>query len=66
MSELWPQIEKESTTLQVNINSQIIVRSQTNAAIGIIAEEIAQHVKGNDDRKAIITEEPKSHLGGIL
>ena len=66
MSELQPQIKKGSTTLQVNISGQIIVRSQANAATDVIAEEIAQHTKGNDDKKVIITEEPKGHLRGLL
>ena len=29
-------------------------------------EEITQHAKDNDDKKAIITEELKSHLEGLL
>ena len=29
-------------------------------------EEIAQHAKGNDDIKDIITEELKGRLGGLL
>ena len=37
-----------------------------DAAIDMTAKEITQHVKGNDDRKTIITEELKSHLGGLL
>ena len=52
--------------LQANDNSQITVKSQTSASPGMTAEEIAQHAKGNDDRKAIITKELKSHLEGLL
>ena len=37
-----------------------------DAATDVIAKEITQHTKGNDDRNAIIIEEPKSHLGGLL
>ena len=29
-------------------------------------EATTQHVKGNDGREAIITEEPNSHLRGLL
>ena len=29
------------------------------------AEDITQHAKGNDDKKAIITKELKSHLEGL-
>ena len=32
----------------------------------MIAEEIIQHAKGDDDRETIITEELKSHLEGLL
>ena len=37
-----------------------------DAAINVIVEEITQHAKCYDDKKAIITEEPKSHLKGLL
>ena len=37
-----------------------------DATTGVTVEEIAQHAKGNDDKKAIITEELKSHLGRLL
>ena len=43
-----------------------MVRSQTDAATAVTVEEIAHHTKGNDDRKAIITEELKSHPEGLL
>ena len=37
-----------------------------DAATDVTAEGIAEHAKGNDDREAIITEEWKSHLVGLL
>ena len=37
-----------------------------SAALGVTAEEIAQHAIGNDDRKAIISKEIKSHLEWLL
>ena len=41
LSELRPQIEKGSTTLQVNISSQVTVRSQMGATPGMTTKEIA-------------------------
>ena len=35
-------------------------QKSNGAAPGVTAEEIAQHAKGNDDRKVIITKELKS------
>ena len=66
MSELRPQIEKVSTTLQANVSSQITIRSQIGTATDVTTEEIAQYAKGYDDKEAIITEELKSHLEGLL
>ena len=60
------KLSKGNTILQTNISSQITVRSQMNAATDMTAKEIAQHVKGNDDRKVIITKDLKSHLEGLL
>ena len=37
-----------------------------DAVIDMIAEEIVQHTKDNDDRETIIIEELKSHLEGLL
>ena len=42
------------------------MRSQTDAAAGVTAEDMAQHAKGNDDKKAIITKELNSYLRGLL
>ena len=37
-----------------------------DATTNMTIEEIAQHAKSNDDREAIIIEELKSHLDGLL
>ena len=66
MSESRSQSDCGSTILQINVSSQITVRSQTDTATEVTTEEITQHTKGNDDRKAIITKELKSHLEGLL
>ena len=66
MSESLSQSDWGSTILQINVSSQITIRSQTDAATEVTIEEITQHTKGNDDREVIITEELKSHLKGLL
>ena len=55
-----------STTLQVNVSSQITIRSQTVPSTEVTAEGITKNAKGNDDRKTIIAKKLKSHLEGLL
>ena len=56
------KLTKEVQHYKKNINSQIIVRSQTDVATDVTVKGIVERAKGNDDREVIITKELKSHL----